>query len=648
MKNAIHGDLRRIQRREFHLWFLTLSLLVLFGAVVAARYSLILLGRDPDSGLTRATAYKVGLGLFFLVALFCLHAVHTLLINARLKGLLTELNSVAASSMALEDFLPSIARQIAATNSVTSCKIALFRHGRAELDVTCAYARGGANREDSIEQTYSLADLSVSARALEDGRPLVLNRREVERLPADGKDAELLSAGSESLQSVLIVPMATSDRILGLVILGRSRGLRESRFGASTIAVVQALAKHAATAIDQAQLKREAIHDPLTNLYNRRHFTQRLREEIIRADRDDHLTAILLCDLDGFKAVNDTLGHQVGDDVLRTVAESIQASTRGTDLVFRWGGDEIVVILSKSTREGMLSVANRIREGVRQATAARRTAIDVSIGIGLYPEHGRNEDDLIRTADRALYIAKKSGDKVRVGEEDYELDRGSIKVVWQPVVDVSSDAVVGHEALARDPHGKLTSFELFDKYRAIGRLKELKQLTLTSQIQAAREIGLKRVFVNVDFGVLSQLDPIPKPPGTNVVLELSEREALHDLDNHLTVARKWRAEGYQFAIDDFGAGFISLPFLAMLVPEYVKVDRSTMLQAVASEKFKGFLGSLLQAVRAYATAGIIAEGIEEKRELRLVKELGMTLAQGYMFGRPGEVVEADLAVRRSS
>ena len=126
--------------------------------------------------------------------------------------------------------------------------------------------------------------------------------------------------------------MVTQDRVLGLVILGRSARVMPRRFNAATIALAQALARHAATAIDQAQLKREAIHDPLTNLYNRRHFSERLREEIYRADRHSHATAVLLCDLDRFKAVNDTLGHQVGDQVLREVATHIQASTRETCL----------------------------------------------------------------------------------------------------------------------------------------------------------------------------------------------------------------------------------------------------------------------------------------------------------------------------
>src|SRR6185295_13299801 len=172
---------------------------------------------------------------------------------------------------------------------------------------------------------------------------------------------------------------------------------------------------------------KEAIHDPLTGLYNRRHFNDRLKKEITRADREEHVMALLICDLDHFKAINDRMGHQVGDEILKLLGRSIRESTRGTDLVFRWGGDEIVVILSKSSREGGLVAAERIREGVLGAAERVGLELDVSIGIALYPDHGRDEDELVRVADRALYAAKKSGERVRVGE--YEVSPESVRVV---------------------------------------------------------------------------------------------------------------------------------------------------------------------------------------------------------------------------
>jgi len=161
-------------------------------------------------------------------------------------------------------------------------------------------------------------------------------------------------------------------------------------------------------------LIQQATHDSLTDLYNRRYFNSRLEEEIIRADRNQQPLGILLCDLDNFKEINDVQGHQVGDEVLKMVAMNIKEATRGSDLVFRWGGDEVVVILPEAARDGAVTAAERIRREVRKIRKINeqtRIPIDLSIGVALFPQHGRSVDELIRLADRALYIAKKGGGK---------------------------------------------------------------------------------------------------------------------------------------------------------------------------------------------------------------------------------------------
>ncbi|MCI0525922.1 MAG: diguanylate cyclase [Nitrospira sp.] len=387
-----------------------------------------------------------------------------------------------------------------------------------------------------------------------------------------------------------------------------------------------------------------AIRDPLTDLYNRRYLDYRMKEEMARADRNQQPLAILLCDLDHFKAINDTLGHQAGDEMLKAVARRIQDSTRGTDLVFRWGGDEILIVLGETTHEGLLIAAGRIRKGVHKIAEKSHLDLDISIGIALYPEHGRTVDELIRTADLALYIAKQGGDKVHIGDGQHYLDEHSIKVVFQPIVDVHSNQVIGHEALSRDPKGDLNIQDLFKRYRAIGKLNELKQVCFKLQLKRAQAVGLQKVFINVDFNLLTQLDSIPKPPGMEVILEISELEALQNIENPLKIARKWREMGYKFAIDDFGAGFISLPFIAQLVPEYIKVDRSTILHALASEMFREFLKDIVLSLKKYTTEGFIAEGIEAvaegvetEKELQVVREMGIHLAQGFSLGKPEEL-----------
>jgi diguanylate cyclase (GGDEF)-like protein/PAS domain S-box-containing protein len=384
-------------------------------------------------------------------------------------------------------------------------------------------------------------------------------------------------------------------------------------------------------------LAEHAVRDTLTKLYNRRSFNRRIGEEIARADRNKHTMAILLCDLYEFKAINEGRGHHFGDEVLKAVAKSIQDSTRGIDLIFRWGGDEIVIVLADANREGCLIVADRIRAGIQKIGQEVNETLDISVGISLYPEHGSNAFELIRVAERALNIAERGGDHVHIGEEEYHMDERSVKLVFQPIIDVQLDQCIAYEALGRDPQGKLGILDIFKRYQAIGQLTKLKCFCFSSTLKIAQEVGLERVFINVDFKMLNQLPLASKPSNLDVILEISELEALHDIDNRLRTARKWKEMGFKFAIDDFGAGFISLPFVAQLIPDYIKLDRSTILQAVASQKFRSFLKHLLPALQMYSTQGIIAEGIETEKELQVVKDIGIYLIQGFLLGMPQEL-----------
>lgn len=379
----------------------------------------------------------------------------------------------------------------------------------------------------------------------------------------------------------------------------------------------------------------QAIRDPLTGLYNRRFFHQRMKKEMVKAQRRKDRIVFMLCDLDGFKRINDTMGHQAGDNALKLVIKCIESSIRGSDLLFRWGGDEfLVALLPDASREGALIVADRIREKVGRAGKKRYPGLDVSIGIATYPEHGTERDELIRVADRAMYIAKKGGEKVHVGEEEYHLTDKSIRIVFQPVMDVRTHQIIGYEALSRDPQNKQSVQALFKKYYAIGQLHELKCLCFQLQFRAAQEAHLKKVFLNVDFEMLEKIEIPSIPPNMEVVLEISESEILEDVDFHIKTALKWRKEGYKFALDDFGAGFVSLPFITRLMPDYIKLDRSTVLQAVSSDQFRSFLQDLILVLQKLTTEGIIAEGIETEKELSVMKEMGVWLIQGYLFGKP--------------
>jgi len=385
---------------------------------------------------------------------------------------------------------------------------------------------------------------------------------------------------------------------------------------------------------ERLRVSEESVRDLLTGLYNRQNFNHRLDEEIDRADANGHTLAVLLCGLDRFKVINDTHGHQAGDDVLKSVAKSFQGSTRGNDLVFRWAGDEMAIVLRDTGQEGVINVCHRIRRGILEIAESTGFDLDVSIGVAMYPEHGADTEELMRIAGQALFIAKKSGDKINVGEEEYRLTENTIKVVFQPVVNTVDNQIIGYEALSRDASGKMSILELFKRYRAIGKVYDLKRVCYAAQLREAERVGISRLFVNVEFSLLPQLESIRKPDGIEVILEISEVEALHDIDDYLRAVDQWRRRGFKFAIDDFGAGFISLPFIGLAMPDYIKMDRQTVLNAVSSEKFRKFAASMVQALGHFAAEGIIAEGVEYPEELEVVREIGIDRVQGFLLGKP--------------
>lgn len=177
-------------------------------------------------------------------------------------------------------------------------------------------------------------------------------------------------------------------------------------------------------------------------------------------------------------------------------------------------------------------------------------------------------------------------------------------MVFQPVVEVGTNQVFGYKTLICNSEGEPSTPELYKRHQSIDELNELKLSCLSIQLQKAREMGLDRVFINVDSYLLRQMQSICRPPSMEVVLEITDLELLGDLQTCQEIFIKWRAQGFQFAIDDFGAGFISLPIIARLRPEYIKFDLSGMVQAVAFEELREVYKDLLLALRNYSQKGI--------------------------------------------
>jgi diguanylate cyclase (GGDEF)-like protein len=382
------------------------------------------------------------------------------------------------------------------------------------------------------------------------------------------------------------------------------------------------------------QVKSDAIHDALTGLYNRRHFNLRLDEDLNRSRRYGKPLSLLLCDLDHFKSINDLQGHRKGDEVLRQVSALVRRTVRQVDLVFRWGGDEIAILLPETEPAEAQLVARRIREVVLELGKDMGCPLGVSIGIASHPDHGRDAEALLSAADSAMYAAKRSTTKIQTGTRPVTLNEQTVVPHFQPMVRLDTGEVFAYEALSRDPHGQETVIELFARFEGVGLLGELKELCFRQQLRRAAELGITRLFLNVDFRLLRNLHgKVEPPPGVNVILEISEREALDHIEDRLILAESWRKQGFKFACDDVGAGFLSLPFVVRLAPEFIKIDLSVVHLAVTSPGLQSFLEMTTRAFHGFSE-GIIAEGIETQEQLDLLKRIGIPLGQGFLLGRP--------------
>ncbi|MDP1028273.1 EAL domain-containing protein [Sphingomonas sp. KR1UV-12] len=417
----------------------------------------------------------------------------------------------------------------------------------------------------------------------------------------------------------------------------------------------------------EAEITRLALFDGLTGLANRQRMRLSLDKTLAQAAGQHRPASLFLMDLDRFKAVNDTLGHQAGDALLKMVAQRLQRVVGEAGLVGRLGGDEFQVLLPGTDgREGLATLARALIDALSQPYLITGTQVSIgcSIGIAIAPQHGEDAETLIRNADLALYAAKGDGrgvhrfyaEEMLAGakhrqqlEDDLRtaLGAGDFHLCYQPVVGTADARIVGYEALVRWEHpvrGLVSPADFVPVAEECGLIEALGEWVLrTACEEAARWPGSVRVAVNVSPVQFAN----PQLPGIvasalahaglapdRLELEITEGVFLNDSTATDQMFRALKGLGVRLALDDFGTGYSSLGYLRSAPFDKIKIDQS-FVRGIAQPGNRN--AAIIKAIVTLAeTLGMetTAEGVEVQDEIDLVRELGCSHIQGYVYGRP--------------
>jgi diguanylate cyclase (GGDEF)-like protein len=495
-------------------------------------------------------------------------------------------------------------------------------------------------------------------------------------------------------QEAIVVPLRDESGVLGTLMVADRMG-HVRAFLASDIPVLETAANQAALALRNGtllnQLRHESMHDVLTGLANRARFRAQLDQAFTDLEAGSLSGfAVLLLDLNGFKEINDSLGHHAGDTVLVHVAERLQAAASLETTVARLGGDEFAVLLPcTATPQDAHTAADAIYRSIVKSVIIDgiEVTVDASIGIALAPDHGEAAFPLMRCADEAMYAAKATDGGIRIYDDTARaaaarhqpahndpgappmaesdatgtariallaelrkaITRQQITIHVQPQARTITRQVYGVEALIRWNHprlGTLAPSEFLDLAERHGLTRELTNIVLDEAVAAAarwRAAGLD-LAVSVNLSPPSLLDPRLLPtveatlrrhrlPPSRLTLEITEGSVMSDPDRAIAVLDALRSSGVKISVDDFGTGYSSLSYLRRLPVHEVKIDRSFVTN-VAHDPSDLLIVRSINDLASNLSLDVVAEGVEDQGAWDQLAELGCAAIQGYYLARP--------------
>jgi diguanylate cyclase (GGDEF)-like protein len=545
-------------------------------------------------------------------------------------------------------------------------------------DHAAAVAAVGEDDELMAEHRRKAAGAGLGGRAMREGMLVA-----ADAVTGAGSAADLLDFPVASPTAAMATPVYERGHAVGS--LGVASTEPGRLFGARDQQVLISLAEHASLALNHARAVEEAVHealhDSLTGLPNRSLFLDRMRHALARAARELEPVGVLFCDLDGFKTVNDSLGHRTGDRLLVMVAERLAERLRPGDTIARLGGDEFAVLLEELREPGDAArAAQRLLDALEAPFELREREFYVSASIGIAAGNG-DAETLLRDADLAMYRAKSRG-KGRyavfepgmhtaiVERLELEIDlkraleRGELAVVYQPIFSLASGAVTGVEALVRWHHptrGVVMPEAFVPMAEESGLIGELGRWVLRKAchqgaLWRAKYPGHPGLGIGVNIsgaqlrepGLVQEVsDALAETQldATGLTLEITETALMESFDEAIEEVDALKALGVDLAIDDFGTGYSSLRYLRRLPLDVMKIEKSF----VDGIGLPGEEPDLLRAIIDLASIfglRVVAEGIERPEQRKLLLELGCELGQGHLLGEPLDAAATDALLFR--
>ncbi len=512
------------------------------------------------------------------------------------------------------------------------------------------------------------ADVWLRHRVIDEGASVLMSR--AGRDPAEREWLE-----SQQLRDAIIVPLPGNAGILGMLVVGDRLG-EVRTYDDQDIILLETVANHASVAMQKGELtqrlRHEALHDALTGLPNRAHL-DRTMVDVLRTGTAGGGTglAVMILDLDGFKEINDTLGHEQGDIVLIEVAQRLSSAVGRQGFVARLGGDEFAVVApGTSDPQRASEIGRRMVASLEEPIAVDDFQIEVSasVGISLSPRHGVDSSVLLKRADMAMYDCKTSSQGVTVYEPRIDttserrlsmvselrgaLEAGEIEVFIQPQADAMSAKVHSAEALVRWKHhqfGQVSPDEFIPVAERSGLIKPLTLGVLSTSLAASSTWRDFDMTVAVNLSPRSLLDSTlvvavkellerhgVKPE--SLILEITENAVMADPNRAIELLERLNSMGVRLSVDDFGTGYSSLSYLKRLPVHEVKIDRSFVTNLLRNDEDFAIVRSIVDLGNNLGL-DVVAEGVEDQKTWDLLADFGCTRVQGWHLARPMPIAQ---------